>query len=172
MFKLPIKAIFTVASALAAFPLYAAPPEKYGDWTFSVLQSGKDRMADASVASNGSEKLHKQCSTTITGCIWIITLANIKCAKGEEFPFLANSNAGSASFKVACFPTAGETTTRLMILGDVGWIDEMAKAGTFAFAFPSIQTPAFKVAIFSGNGAAVALKKIDEFSAQPFKQEM
>lgn len=162
-------ALFVAACSGAA--AYAGPTEKYGDWTFSALQSGKDRMADASVASNSSEKLHKQCSTTVTGCIWFIAVANIKCAKGEEFPFLANSHAGSASFKAACFPT-GETTAHLMILGDAGWIDEMAKAGTFAFAFPSIQTPAFKVAIFSGNGAAVALKKIDEFSAQPFKQEM
>lgn len=167
--KLPIKAIFTIASTVAAFSLCAEPPSKYGDWTFSTIQSGKDRLVEAYVASNGSEKLYKQCSTTITGCVWFIT-ASMNCTKGEEFPFLANSNAGSASFKVACFPNPGGSTSRLMILGDIGWIDEMAKAGTFAFAFPSVQAPSFKSVVFSGNGASVALQKLDDFSSQVFKQ--
>lgn len=170
MHKSILTAAFAVTSACYGSAAYADPQEKHGDWTFSVFQAGKDKLAEASITSSGPEKLHKQCSTSINACVWSVTIASLKCKKGDEFVFLANSNAGAAAFKATCFPSLTETTNRMLILGEVGGIDEMAKAGTFAFAFPNMRAPFFNVAAFSGNGASVALQKLDDFSSQAFKQ--
>lgn len=161
-----IRTALPVSLAIFATTASGQSESKRGDWTFYDFQDGKAKMAEAFVESSASDKLQKQCSTTISACVWSIAPKDFTCKQGDEFAILANSNIGALAFTTSCFPSANGTSKRLLILGQIGAIDAMAQAGTFAFAIPSLPSHRFRIAVFSGDGASVALQKLSEFVSE------
>ncbi len=161
-------AIANVNLVLGAHSIADALPFQ-GKWLFDKFEQGGEKMGEASVQSDVKDKVQKQCSTTIKTCVWSVTLSDFKCNTGNEFAFLANSHTGSSTFTARCFPSATGTSSRLLILGNIGQMDAMAKAGAFAFIFPGVPANNFRTASFGGNGASSALKELEDYAVKAMK---
>ena len=162
------------ATAVLAFLLFVSAADSraqvFGDWTFEEFHKGSDKMWSASTDGVGSnDKIQKRCATTIPACVWSVTLSEFRCNQGAEFVFLANSNFGAYAFRAKCFPRESGESDKILVLGETEQIDEMARAGTFAFAFPGANPRVFRTIIFSGEGSSVALRLLSEHSENKLK---
>lgn len=71
--------------------------------------------------------------------------------------------------KGVCYPSESGVTNKLILAGDSARVDEMVASGTIAFSFPGVQIPYFRTAVFSGDGALVAINSLEEYATNTLK---
>src|SRR5260370_730115 len=70
-----------------------------GNWT--VGNDGKDIMYASTMNDSGHE-FGQACNITEGSCFWFVGL-DTSCKKGNKYPVLANSDAGSVALQVQCY---------------------------------------------------------------------
>ena len=119
---------------------------------------------DGFYAATGNDSggiLGQYCLTDQSLCYWIL-VNSVKCEKDATYPALVNSEAGSDSVAMLCWPMP-DGKPRFAFKSFNGIDDLIRKSSNIGIAFP-MESGTFKVSRFNVSGANVALDYMRGFA--------
>lgn len=145
---------FTLASALLFFTAASPAPTRdipSGDWHWNI----DDAEAVYAATTNAADNLLAQfCYPESGSCIYAVTFG-LRCTKGNQYPALVNTDAGSMSIELTCGDDTGEE--HLMFASDFDQMDKLVRSGQRIGIVIPLEGDEFKAVRFSLDGAERAL---------------
>lgn len=132
-----------------------------GDWTWSI---DDPEMFYAATENSSGQALMQLCDTEDGTCFYAVGF-DTTCNKGDSYPALVNSDAGTASIKLLC---GGELDAggNMMLVEDFDQMDEFVrKAKKIGFALP-MQGDEFKAVRFSLKGSVAAIDAMRKIASR------
>ena len=125
-------------------------------WTTGVTDS-KDTLYAATVNDSGNV-FGEYCKVKDGSCVWLLGMSSA-CKEGDQYPVLANSDAGSVPVTVYCSAKIAEIGFRY-VFTDFKAIDSIVtEAIRVGFAVP-LQGDQFRVLHFDLSGSTRAIKQL------------
>jgi hypothetical protein len=153
--------IVMLVLGLAITPGARAGDFTSGDWTWNV---DDPEMFYAATENSAGQALIQLCDPAEGQCVYAVGF-DTTCDKGDSYPALLNSDAGTASITLKC---GGELDDggNLMLVEDFDQMDRFVRTGKrIGFALP-MQGDEFKAVRFSLKGSNEALDAMRKFAAK------
>jgi len=131
----------------------ASRAQSFGTWTTGVTDSGE--MLYAATVNDSGNLLGQYCSSSTGNCIWLLGMSTA-CKEGDQYPVLANSDAGAAHIMVYCSAKLDNGLYRY-VFTEFDSINHIVTKGLrVGFAIP-LQADQFRVVRFDLGGSNRAL---------------
>jgi len=148
----------TVLVCLVAFAVLAGEAttdaQTFGDWYVDTAPKGNAALYAISVNDSGNV-FGQFCFPNAGSCAWLIGLKTA-CKSGDQYPVLANSDAGAVQLEVLCDDQLANGLYRYAFT-DFEKVDNLVRqSGRVGFALP-LQQDQFQVVRFNLRGASAAL---------------
>jgi hypothetical protein len=146
--RLLLSFLFVVVSS-------ASHAQSSDTWTTGVTDSGE--MLYAATINDSGNLLGEYCSPSTGNCIWLLGMSTA-CKEGDQYPILANSDAGAAHIMVYCSAKLDNGLYRYVFTEFDSINNIVTKGLRVGFAVP-LQADQFRVVRFdlSGSNRALAL---------------
>ena len=132
-----------------------------GDWVWNV---DDPEMFYAATENSAGQALMQFCDPAEGQCVYAVGF-DTTCDKGDSYPALVNSDAGTASITLKCGSELDDGGN-LMLVEDFEQMDRFVRsAKRIGFALP-MQGDEFKAVRFSLRGSNEALDAMRKFAAQ------
>lgn len=143
--------------AALIFPFVVQAQTTFGSWTTGVIENSAGVYA-ATMNDSGAI-LGEYCYYATKTCQWIIAVDST-CVKEQEYPVLANTDKGAASFTLHC---NGLQANGLYSFSFRDWkdLETMIRAGARLGIATPMQTDQFKVYRFLLNGLNASTQNIE-----------
>jgi hypothetical protein len=143
--------------AAFVFPFAVQAQATFGHWTTGEIQNNAGLYA-ATMNDSGA-LLGEYCFNATKVCQWKVGVDSV-CEKGAEYPVLANTDKGAASFILVC---DGQQTNGLYAFTFKNWkdLEGMIKAGERLGIATPMQIDQFKVFRFQLDGLNAAIKSME-----------
>ncbi len=152
-----MKARVTLVFATLACPFVVQAQTTFGSWTTGVIDNSGGLYA-ATINDSGAI-FGEYCYFATKNCLWLIAVDS-KCIKDQEYPVLANTDKGAASFTLHC---NGVEKNGLYSFSFRNWkdLELMIRAGERLGIATPMQSDQFKVYRFLLNGLNASTQNIE-----------
>lgn len=148
MFRKITASLAGLVCAATSFTAYA---QAFGSWVAETA----DSFFWAGTSNDSGALLGQFCYPANGSCMWFLGISSA-CKEGEQYPVLANSDAGAAQLQVLCSSKVENGLYRY-VFTDFEAADELVKKGMqIGFAVP-LQSDQFHVVRFNLEGSNLAV---------------
>lgn len=133
------------------------PAQTFGEWSAGITDSGE--LLYAITVNDSGNLLGQYCVPATGSCIWLLGMS-AACKEDDQYPILANSDAGAVHIMVRCDAKLEKGLYRY-VFTDFDTVNGIITKGLrIGFAVP-LQTDQFRVVRFdlSGSRRAITLMR-------------
>jgi hypothetical protein len=146
------KLLSVIFLAFLILPANDSIAQSFGDW---LVNSKAGEFQYAATVNDSGALFGQYCFPGNDRCMWLLGMS-ARCERGDEYPVLANSDAGATPIGIHCEGRLDDGLYRY-IFTDFDSVDALVRKGSIiGFAVPLFQDQ-FKVVRFKLNGAIPAI---------------